>query len=383
MIGYIWDGSGRSRILRPPKVNMNLSTTGAADAAAAKANLDAMPAGQKACIFQSNIDLGSFNKTNVADLFENGPYSTDINTYFTDFGNKLATDGTDLDFVILDEELGHMGQSYILSGLDGLSTPTRVGQVDLIWNAPASLANVPKWVQDIVAAAGGTTAFATNSNNSAYQYSWEQWGRWMREEHFRKFIRGPIESALGHAIKMTNYRTYIPSFTIWNRFNTPKIRTTPSNECAPVMYHYDSAGTDNRYGSISKHIHWNTFIDQINAIASCTNVVGSTCIPWIGFRGYKGGAASDADNYFHKEHEWAWDRALIAMKVCGIPEVAVFGTTTAPETEAQRDTLNDYMIFLDTIQQEYYDKVAIPLDAESVTVGSHTWTYEEYQAEAL
>lgn len=384
MIIYGWDGSisgARPNFLNPPKIIPTVSTAGAADAASAKSLLDAMPSGRKTCFFQEGTHFNSFDDTDVADLFENGPYGTDMNTYWTDFGNKLVADGTELDFIVLDEETGHMGPSYILSGLSGAPA---VAKVDEIWNVANALANVPKWVQDAVSASGGTSSFSTRDNNAAYEYTWQQWGLWRREEHFRENCQVPVETALGHSVKITNYRTYIPSFTIYSRFNTPKIRTTPSNQCSPVMYHYVRATAVNRYGSISKEIEWNTFIDQINVLAACTSVPGAKCVPWFGFRGWTGNGIGSSSNHDKKVHQWVWDRVLMAMGVMNIDEALYFNAFAAPNWDTRTDEDTQRIVDLHkSAPPEYYDKAPIPLDSESVTVGSHTWTYEQFQDEAL
>lgn len=298
-----------------------------------------------------------------ASFISAGIDPTDNREWAEIFFAELKSLDVPLDRVAMDIEAG-FNTWNLLSG----TGDEAVALMQSVYDDPDAYANLPDAVR--LFSPEDFRTHASIAGRAAYN-AWNAWATATLNLALKAAIFDPATAVFGSQLPVSNYGESTPRGQLLDRNGWPMAgpdRPTAGNTSAPELYLFGGA----KFVSLQKDPLWNRLIDALNIVRGCM-IDGSadSISPWLSFPSYRGEHAPLANS------TWLWEQLVRHLAASGVSSIYYYNPQSA--TTAADDAFANRLFKALTPAASGVDCTEpIRFDADSITSGDFTTTYEDF-----
>ncbi|MEO0511383.1 MAG: hypothetical protein AAF108_00590 [Planctomycetota bacterium] len=293
-------------------------------------------------------------------------------SYYAELFGRIADAGVTVDRLVLDYE-GGVSLWQLGSG------PQRAERMARVLADRRARARLPAEVLETPAA-----KFASSSAARSAYVAFNAWAASYRAEALRELVVAPAQAALGDRLLSSNYADTVPSFDVPDLNGWPIPAAMCGTDQSPPLYLLEMG---NRYKGREKQKRWNVFLDHISHVRSCLAGLREagrgpeSFVPWISRPGYVAFERFDGPWFL-------WTALIVHMLHAGVRRFILWnvdvqkggvnGVGNRVATQRMDDAFDSLSGTFLLREAAEVPAEQVALDADSVTTGPLTTTYEDF-----
>lgn len=327
--------------------------------------LASKPKYHKALFFAYSL-LNAFDRTDVVNLFANGPFIEGDIEWYTKFFTALKSTGVRPDWIFTDEENG-VSVWQLFYGLD--CGNERVSLISSLYENHTIYAKMSPAVK----AFKPVDYKCHNVGRLAYM-AFNEWAAHIRTEALKDAIYRPFLSVYGPPCPFSNYgdmHVYVPHLgSIVDNNGWPIYNSIVEKWSSPCMYLWPGQ-LEAQY---NKAPLWNSFIRCLNYVLSCMNKTAYV-IPWISEANWTYGVGVAEPE---KVRIWLWKEMLKHMRIAGIRHILYWNPSA---DENLNSILSNYLPELENTKYVRKHRELVLFNSDYVETDYYWTDYKDFLAQ--
>jgi len=321
------------------------------------------PASQRALLIVPALeDLASQDRL---DLLANGRNVARYTQWFTAFFQQLAARKCKPTFIGLDEEW-NISTFDLLFHLN--TDAERIAVMHTYYDNPKVRAKMPATVAQYTPEQYSLPGWSQPEASPAH-VAWNAWVMAWRDRLCRQVIYEPARRAWPGFSSFGNYNVIKPSFDVRDFNGWPFVRFSLTGTSCPVLYLWSGKYYQNR----AKSEYWNMLINSLNWVRS-TVLAGRPVVPWVSHASYDGTAINNP------RMVWLWEMLIRHSAASGVMQYILWNPIPAATAEdnALAAELTNEIRHAPPAPVGADELTPLPFDADEITTGNITTTYDEF-----